>query len=955
MSVMTLKFRAQASLVALVLAPLLVTTGALAIARQQLPPAPEDTAPLSTVIPPDPQISTGTLANGLRYYVRVNHKPTKRAELRLVVNAGSVLEDEDQRGLAHFVEHMAFNGTAHYPKMGIVSFLESVGMQFGPHINAETGFDDTTYMLTIPTDRPDVMDKSLLILEDWAHAVTFDPAEIEKERGVIMEEWRLGRGADARLLDKQFPVLLQGSRYAQRIPIGLTDVIQHAQPDAIKRFYHDWYRPDLMAVIAVGDFDKATVEGQIKQHFGAIPAVKDAKPRPSYDVPPAEGTRFTIATDKEATGTDVSVYALMKARPQEKIGDYRRQIVENLYGSILSDRLAQLSKAPNGPFLGAGVGRGALVRTEEASILNAAAKENQGDEALEALFLETDRVARFGFTSTELDRAKQNQMRFYDEAATEKDTENSSSYAAEFGRNFTTGEPMPGIIYEQHLQHRFLPEITIDEVNALAKDWAPDRNRVVLVSAPEKAGVTVPTEASLKAAMNDASTRTLRPWIDDVTTTPLFEATPTPGAVTKTTSMDQYGITEWTLTNGVHVVLKPTTLKQDEIVFRAFSPGGTSLAPTEDIIPAQTAAQVVASGGLGQLDASGVHKALNGVLADASVAFGDTEAEVSGGSSKKDLETMFQLIYLRFTAPRADPMMFSVMTSQAKAFLANQTNTPEFAFGTLLASTLSQDNPRTKSLTPDTIDQMNLSKSLAFYKARLADASGFTFVFVGSFDLATMKPLVEKYLGSLPATHSQETWKDTGVRYPKGVIVKHVEKGIEPKSQAAMIFTGPFQYDPQHRATIRALAMLMQNRLIETLREALSGTYSVTVSPSYDKIPVQDYSLAIEFGCDPARTDELTKRVLTEIDALKTKGPSEQQVNDVKQALLRDYETNSQQNGYLVSQLSVKYEYGEDVGSFFHIDDLYRAIDVKAIQDAAKTYFDTSNYVQVTLMPEKKK
>jgi zinc protease len=950
MRVDAFQIRVQAVLVALVFA----TGGAAAIARQQLSPAPEDTAPLTTVIPPDPQISTGTLANGLRYYVRVNQKPTKRAELRLVVNAGSVLEDEDQRGLAHFVEHMAFNGTAHFPKMGIVSFLESVGMQFGPHINAETGFDDTTYMLTIPTDRPDVMDKSLLILEDWAHTVTFDPTEIEKERGVIMEEWRLGRGADARLLDKQFPVLLQGSRYAQRIPIGLTDVIQHAQPDAIKRFYHDWYRPDLMAVIAVGDFDKATVEGLIKQHFGAIPAVKDAKPRPSYDVPPAEGTRFTIATDKEATGTDVSVYTLMKTRPQDKIGDYRRQIVENLYGSILSDRLAQLSKAPNGPFLGAGVGRGALVRTEEASILNAAAKENQGDEALEALFLETDRVARFGFTATEMDRAKQNQMRFYDEAATEKDTENSSSYAAEFGRNFTTGEPMPGIIYEQHLQHRFLPEITIDEVNALARDWAPDRNRVVLVSAPDKTGVTVPTEASLKAAMADATTRTLRPWVDDVTTTPLFDATPTPGAVAKTTTQAQYGITEWTLGNGVRVVLKPTTLKQDEIVFRAFSPGGTSLAPEPDVIAAQTAAQVVGAGGLGKLDASGVHNALNGVLADASVSFDDTEADISGGSSKKDLETMFQLIYMRFTAPRADPMMFSVMTSQAKAFLANQTSTPEYAFGTAVAAALSQNSPRAKALTAETVDQMNLAKSMDFYKARLADASGFTFVFVGSFDLATMKPLVEKYLGSLPATHSQETWKDTGVRYPKGVIVKRVEKGLEPKSQAAMIFTGPFQYDPAHRATIRALAMLMQNRLISTLREDLGGTYSVNVSPSYDKIPVQDYSIGIEFGCDPARTDELTKRVLTEIDALKTSGPTEQQVNDVKQALLNDYQTNSQQNGYLVSQLSVKYEYGEDLATFFHIEDLYRAIDVKMIQDAARTYFDTSNYVQVTLVPEKK-
>jgi zinc protease len=315
---------------------------------------------------------------------------------------------------------------------------------------------------------------------------------------------------------------------------------------------------------------------------------------------------------------------------------------------------------------------------------------------------------------------------------------------------------------------------------------------------------------------------------------------------------------------------------------------------------------------------------------------------------------MFQLIYLRFTEPRADPQMFAVMTSQAKAFLANQANTPEYAFGEALSSTLTQDNPRAKSMTAESVDEMNLDKSLAFYKARFADASGFTFVFVGSFDLATMKPLVEKYLGGLPSLHRQETWKDVGIRYPKGIVTKRVEKGIEPKSQAAIVFTGPFQYDPTHRAVIRALAMLVQNRLIDTLREDLSGTYSVTVSPNYEKIPVPQYSLAIEFGCDPARTDELTRRVLTEIELLKTKGPTDEQVNDVKQALLRDFETNSQQNAYLVSQLSVKYEYGEDLGSFFHIADIYKAIDNQAIQDAAKTYFDAANYVQVTLFPAKK-
>jgi zinc protease len=948
--VMTLGLRARVALVATVL-----LSGSVALgARQQLSPSPADTAALTDRIPADAVITTGTLSNGLRYYVRKNAKPEKRAELRLIVNAGSVLEDEDQRGLAHFVEHMAFNGTTHFPKMGIVSFLESVGMKFGAHINAETSFDDTTFMLTIPTDRPDVMDKSMLILEDWAHAVTFDPAEIERERGVIMEEWRLGRGADARLLDKQLPVLLKGSRYADRLPIGLTDVIQHAKPEAIKRFYADWYRPDLMAVIAVGDFDKAAVEALIKQHFGSLPKAVNPKPRPTYNVPDAPGTRFTIATDKEATSTDVSVYALMKARPQTTVGDYRRQIVENLYGSMLSDRMAELSKAPNAPFLGAGVGSGAIVRTEEAMILNAAAKENQPEVGLAALFIETARVQQFGFTATELDRAKQNVMRSYDQAVTEKDNEPSGSFAAEYGRNFTTEEPMPGIVYEQHLHHRFLPTITLDEVNALAKDWAPDRNRVVVVSAPEKAGVTPPTEAGLTAAMNAASSRELRPYVDDVTNAPLMDKTPVAGTVTKTAAQDQYGITEWTLSNGAKVVLKPTTFKTDEVVFRAFSLGGTSLASDADLIAAQTAPQVVALGGLGQLNASDLRKSLTGKIADVGAGIGDTDQELGGSASTKDLETLFQLIYMKFTEPRADPQMFGVMTSQAKAMLANQANTPEYAFGEALTSALTGDSPRAKPFTVASIDQMDLAKSMAFYKARFADASAFTFVFVGSFDLATMKPLVEKYLGSLPATHANETWKDAGVHYPKGVITKRVEKGIEPKSQAALVFTGPFQYDATHRVVIRAMAAILQNRLIETLRQDLGGTYSVTVSASYDKVPQPDYSVSIEFGCDPARTDELIKRALAEIEAFKAKGPTPEQLNDVKQSLIRDFETNSQQNGYVVSQVSAKYEYNESLDTFFHITDLYKAIDAKAIQDAFKAYFDTGNYVQVTLFPEKK-
>jgi zinc protease len=455
---------------------------------------PASTAPLTAPIPVDPQITTGRFANGLRYYIRANKKPEKRAELRLVVNAGSILEERDQAGLAHFVEHMAFNGTKHFPKQETVKFLESIGMRFGPSVNAFTSFDETVYMLEVPTDKPEVLDKAFLILEDWAHNVSFDPAEIDKERGVITEEWRLRRGAGARMQDKQLPILLKGSRYAERLPIGDMEVIQSFKHERLKKFYTDWYRPELMAVVAVGDFDKAAIETLVKNHFGSIPKSAATKLRPSYNVPPQPGTLFAIATDKEASSTSVAVYSKMPARDQTTVGAYRRQIVERLFSGMLSQRFAEMAQKPDAPFLGASAGRGQFVRTEEVSTLSAGVKEDGIERGLDALFTEGERVVRFGFTETELERQKRNIMRGLERAVAEKENQPSAPLADEYTRNFTDKEPIPGIEYEAALHARFLPEITLAEINALAKDWVPDRNRVVMVNAPEKAGLTIPSE-----------------------------------------------------------------------------------------------------------------------------------------------------------------------------------------------------------------------------------------------------------------------------------------------------------------------------------------------------------------------------------------------------------------------------------------------------------------------------
>jgi zinc protease len=928
----------------------------LLFAAMSLAAAPAQVAlSLNNQIPVEREITIGQLPNGVRYYVRANKKPEKRAELRLAVNAGSVLEDDDQQGLAHFVEHMAFNGTQHFPKNEIIKFIESLGMRFGADLNAYTSFDETVYMLQVPTDKPEVMDKALLVLEDWAHNVSFDTQEIEKERGVVMEEWRLRRGAGARTTDRLFPILLKGSRYADRIPIGKPEIIQNFKPETLKKFYKDWYRPDLMAVVAVGDFDKAAVEALIKAHFGSIPAATSPRPRPTYDVPDHDGSVYAITTDKEMTTTSVSIENVLPARKQGNFGAYRQDIVDSVFSSMLSGRFSEIAQKPDAPFLSAAAGRSDFVaRTKDEAQLSARVKEDGIEKGLDALLTEVERVARFGFTATELDRQRQNLLRSYERMVIEDQNRQSDSRADEYVRNFLTDEPLPGAELEQALHQRFLPEISLEEINALAREWFTDRNRFVVVTAPEKAGLIIPEETKLAAVIKAAPNKELKAYVDNVSSAALLDPLPSGGTVVKTTTKDAAGITEWELSNGVKVVLKPTTFREDEIVFRATSPGGTSLASDENYIPASTAAQVLSAGGLGQFNAIDLRKLMTGKVANVSAFIGETEEGLTGSASRKDLETMFQLIYLRFTQPRPDAEAFQVQATRTKTALANQSAVPEFAFAEALTTIMGQNHPRRRMTTPATVDQWNLDKSLAFYKDRFADASDFTFVFVGSFDIATLKPLVEQYLGGLPALHRKETWKDVGARPPVGVIEKTVEKGIEPKSQTAIVFTGPFEYDPPHRITMRAMAHILQTRLLESLREELGGTYSVSVGANGQKIPRAEYQASVQFGSDPQRVDALVKRVFEEIEKLKANGPTEKEMNDEKEALLREFETSSKQNGYLLTQISAKYQIGEDVAGIWEAPELYKRLDAASIQDAAKTYFNTNNYVRVTLVPEKK-
>ncbi len=591
-----------------------------------------------------------------------------------------------------------------------------------------------------------------------------------------------------------------------------------------------------------------------------------------------------------------------------------------------------------------------------AAALNALAKEGAIENAMRALLTESERVARFGFTETELARQKLSVLRNYERLALEKDNATSSAKAAEYIRNFLMDETLPSAEDEYELHKRFVPEITLAEINKLAREWFPQsaQNRMVIVTAPEKSGLTVPDEPKLAAIIKDAPSAELKAYVDTVGSAVLLEALPTPGKIVNSTTNEKTGLTIWELANGVKVVLKPTDFRADEIVFRATSPGGTSLVSDADYITASTATQVVNAGGIAKFSAIDLGKMMAGKVASANSFIGELEEGLSGGSSRKDVETMFQLIYLRFTEPRADANAFAVQATQARTFMTNQSVSPDFAFFEALINSRYQNHPRRRMTTAATIDQWNLDKSLAFYKDRFADASDFTFFFVGSFDEATLKPLVERYLGALPSLGRKESWKDIGVKIPTGIIEKKVEKGIEPKSRAAIVFNGPFVYEQSRRVAIRAMAEILQNRLMEVIREELGGTYGISADYGYSKFPKPQYSITIQFGSSPERTDDLIKRVFEEIEKFKANGPTEKQLNDEKEALNREFETSSKQNGYLLTQIQARYYNGEDPAGVWLVPEFYNKLDAATVKEAAKLYLDTKSFIKVTLFPEKK-
>lgn len=909
---------------------------------------------LDQKLPIDSNVTVGKLENGLTYYIRQNKKPEKRLFLRLVLNAGSILEEENQKGLAHFVEYMAFNGTKNFAKNEIINYMESIGMRFGADVNASTSFDETIYMIEVPTDTLETVIKGFQILKDWASNISFDSLEIEKERGVITEEWRLGRGANTRIFDKQAPILFKNSKYAERLPIGDIGIVASFNHETIKKYYRDWYRPDLMAVVVVGDMNKNWLEETIRSIFSEIPKAMEPRERIIYPIPDVDEVLFSINSDAELPQSSISLYYKFPVSKIENVKDYREELIQNLYNGMLNSRLNELTQNPEPPFLYGYSSKGNFVRSKSFYVLGAIPKEDSLLVALKSLLTEAERVRQTGFTDAELVRQKSEMLRGFEVRYNEKDNTKSNVYMNQYSLHYLASNPISGIEYQYELAKKLLPEISLQEINRVVSKMITDKNYVVLVSVPEKENLKLPDEKTLKETIAEVKKNQLSAYTEELKNTKLIESTLAMIKIIEENRIEELGIIELELANGVRVVLKPTDFKKDEIVFRAFSDGGSSLVNDADFIPATTAVSIITQSGVGNMNLIELQKYLKGKIVNVSPYIGELAEGLNGSVSPKDIETMFQLIYLNFVLPRLDSSSFLSYRTKLENFLINKDKNPESAFRDTVNSIITQYHPRRIPWTMKTLEQLDPEKSLKIYKDRFADASDFTFIFVGSFSVDSIRPFIQTYLGNLPSINRNEKWKDVKVISPKGIIHREVLKGIEEKSIVNLVFTGDLKWSPWEVHKFSAMVDAMNIKLREVVREEMSGTYGVSVNQMLQKYPIEKYMTTISFGCDPKRVDELIKTIFQQIDSLKSFPLDESYILKVKETQRREWEVNLKENNFWVNRLWTFYLYNYDLEDFYEYAERIERLNPEIIQECVNKYFNLENYIEVVLKPERK-
>ncbi len=904
-------------------------------------------------LPADPDVAVGTLPNGLTYYVRENRQPERRASLFLVVAAGSVDEDDDQLGLAHMAEHMAFNGTEHFPKQALIDYLESIGMAFGPEINAFTSFDQTVYMLQVPTDDERLLATGLQILENWAHRVSFDDEEIDLERGVIVEEWRVGLSAARRIRDRQLPVIFHGSRYADRNVIGDMDIIRNHEHDTIRRYYRDWYRPSLQAIVAVGDFDQQKMIAKIGEAFAALRDPQPARARVLAPMPEHAELLASVVTDPEATRTEVGMSWKSPPRETATLGDLRRQLALGLGLDMLSSRLQELAREADPPFTIAFANYRRQTRTSSVLSLSAVAPENGAARALTVLAAEAERVRRHGFGDAELERARLRVLRSAQRQVEEKETTESRNWSFQYMQHYLYGGPLLGRDDQLRLYEALLPGIGAAEVEAELLALLTEHNRVVTVSGPQRDDLGYPTETGIAAIVAAAAAQPLDPYGDESIAAPLVADPPAPAAIVGRAHDPVLDTTTWTLANGVRVVLKPTLFKNDEVLMRAYQWGGASvLADAEQRRLAGLAAGAVAQSGVGDFDPVALQRLLAGKVVSSLPSLESLATGFQGSASPRDLETLLQLVWLQATAPRLDAQAFASWQHRTRTWLQGRDADPMTALRDTLQSLLYAGAPEYRPLTVADLESIELPAAMSYYRQMTADFSQAVFFFVGNLTLAEFEPLVRTYLGNLPAAGREHRWHDRSVPTAAGVHAATVRKGLDPKGYVQIVLSGDAVWSPQEEYALESLLACLRIRLRQVVREELSGTYGVRVGGGLQRVPRETFRVDIGWGCDPERVPELTMAVRDVIAEMAAQGPDAETLEKVRETQARSDETDLRTNRHWLRHLVQSDQSGQDPQSILLRSHDIAELTAATVREAAARYLTAGNEVRVVLLPE---
>lgn len=912
---------------------------------------------MSDPIKNDPNVRIGKLSNGLTYYIRANKKPEKRVEFRLAVNAGSMQETEAQVGLAHFVEHMAFNGIEGYPGNTMISELQKLGVSFGGGINAYTSFDETVYEITMPVEDPKNLEFGLNILKGWANGLILDDKEIDKERGIIIEEYRNGLGAQDRMRKKWFPVAFNGSRYADRLPIGTLENLETFKYQTIKDFYKEWYRPDLQAVIVVGDINVDQVEAMIKEKFGSIPARTNSQPKIMYPIPGNPTPMAVVCTDPEAGGSQVMVFNKYNYFAMKTIGDFKKQMTHQLYNMMLRSRISELQQDPKVPFIDASAGYENFIGQCDAYSSSVSAKEGQIENALMAILRENNRVLKYGFLETELKRAKEELLNNYEVAANEADKTESARFAVEYVENFLRQAPIPGAKREFTFAKKYLLEISLEDVNDLAKQWITKENMVAVVLAPQKEGLVIPTETKILEIINDPSLNNVEAYVDTYKEQELVNvAALVPGKVTNTVELPEVGAKQITLSNGIKVILKKTNFKNDEILFTAKSKGGMSLYPESDLPSLHFASQFIDRAGIGELNFSSLEKKMKGKKVGLAPNIGFESEGFDGSSTPKDLEFFFQYLNAFFTNPRFDPTVRDLVINETLEQMKTIKAMPMYRFIGELLGVMTQNDPYQASvlnMSEDFVKKANYERAFQIYKERFANPADFTFTFVGNFDEATMIKYLELYLGSLKTTTQVENFKsgvDKG--FPKKSIRQNVYAGTEQQSFVGIALSEPIPYTAENNMIVNQISEALQIELIEVIREQMSGVYSPMLQMQASKYPKAEYMTFVMFGCSPTNTDTLATAVMDILKNFQKNGPKKETLEKVKQQMIKERQTNMDKNNFWLSYISNRTFNDDLLNTINNYEETVNKVTNEDIVKFMKKYVNLKHTVRIDMYPE---